>query len=51
MTREQIELRIRMMQERLANARNAEDIAACNRTIERLIMLDADDESPTGETK
>lgn len=44
MTREQIEARIVFMQERLARARHPEDIAACNRILEQLILMDGDDE-------
>ena len=44
MTREQIELRIKMMQEKLSVVTHAADIASINKTIERLIMAKADDE-------
>lgn len=46
MTREQIETRIRMMQERLAQVTHPDDIATCNRIIERLIMMEPE---PEGE--
>jgi hypothetical protein len=44
MTREQIELRISWVQEQLAKATHPHDIAALNRTLERLVMAEADDE-------
>lgn len=44
MTREQIETRIRMIESQLAAARHPQDLAALNKTLERLIMLDADDD-------
>lgn len=46
MTREQIEVRIRFVEQMLCEARHPEDIRTCNRILERLIMLDADEEQP-----
>ena len=50
MTREQIESRIRLMQDRLAVVTHPQDIATCNRCIERLIMMEADDETDNQES-
>lgn len=44
MTTQQIEARIAWVQEQLASARHPQDLASLNRTLERLIMLDASDE-------
>lgn len=44
MTREQIEARIRFIQDRLTKVTHPQDIAACNRILEKLILMDADDE-------
>lgn len=45
MTRQQIENRIRLIQKKLSEARHPQDIAALNQILERLIMMEADDES------
>lgn len=44
MTREQIEYRIAWVQEQLAKTTHPQDLAALNRTLERLIMAEADDD-------
>lgn len=44
MTRQEIEARIEFIQERLAQVTHPKDIAACNRILEQLIMMDADDD-------
>lgn len=46
MTRDQIESRIEMMMERLTKVTHSDDIRATNEIIEKLIMMDADDERP-----
>lgn len=45
MTRDQIEARIETIQRLLNAARHPEDIKALRRTLERLIMMDADEET------
>lgn len=44
MTRQEIEARIRFVQDELSRARHPADLASLNRCMERLIMMDADDE-------
>ena len=44
MTREQIETRIEFIQNKLNEARHPEDIKSLSRTLERLIMMDAEDD-------
>lgn len=44
MTREQIDARIEFIEKKLSEARHVEDIKSLSRTLERLIMMDADDE-------
>ena len=44
MTREQIEARIEFIQKQLNKARHPEDIKSLSRTLERLIMMDAEDD-------
>lgn len=44
MTRDKIELRIKTLQAKLSTATNVSALASINRTIERLIIMDADDE-------
>ena len=44
MTRKEIEARIRLIEERLARVTHPQDIATCNRILERLIMMEAEDE-------
>ena len=44
MTREQIETRIEFIQKQLNKARHPEDIKSLSRTLERLIMMDAEDD-------
>ena len=44
MTREQIETRIEFIQKQLNEARHSEDINSLSRTLERLIMMDAEDD-------
>lgn len=44
MTREQIEERIRLVQDQLSKETNCSTLAMLNRCMERLIMMKADDE-------
>jgi len=44
MTRDQIELRIRLMETKLAETTRPDDLATINRILERLIMMEAEDE-------
>lgn len=44
MRREEIELRIRLMEKRHAEARHPKDIKAAAEALDRLIMMEADDE-------
>ena len=44
MTRAQIEARIRFIQDRLSRVTHPQDIAACNRILEQLIMMEAEDD-------
>lgn len=46
MKRSEIEWRIKAMQKRLAEVTHPKDIAATNRVIEKLIMMDAEDDNP-----
>ena len=44
MTRKEIETRIELIQKQLNKARHPEDIKSLSRTLERLIMMDAEDD-------
>tara|TARA_R100000808_G_scaffold21211_1_gene45858 strand:+ start:7912 stop:8085 length:174 start_codon:yes stop_codon:yes gene_type:complete len=44
MKREAIDARIRVVNNMLAEARKVEDIKFCNRMLERLIMMQSDEE-------
>ena len=50
MTREEIEMRIRMVQYQLSKETSPSTLAMLNRCLERLIVMDADDEKSRGNT-
>lgn len=45
MTRKEIEAKIRVVEKMIASERNTSTLATLNRCLERLIMMDADDEN------
>ena len=47
MTRAQIEVRIQFVQDRLAEARHPENLKQLNGLLEKLIMMEADDDNKT----
>ena len=44
MTRQEIEPRIKFVQKKLSETSHIEDLKSLNRTLERLIMMEADDD-------